>query len=93
MCLGVCPVMVDNPNMSADYSKNRAFDEKYYLDLIEKAIRENGHTERKDANDLLQNKLPEWIDDKQRKIKINKLLPELRRKNRIQNNERDSEPK
>jgi hypothetical protein len=28
--------------MSADYSKNRAFDEKYYLDLIEKAIREHG---------------------------------------------------
>jgi hypothetical protein len=26
VCLGVCPVMVDNPNMSADYSKNWAFD-------------------------------------------------------------------
>jgi ATP-dependent DNA helicase RecG len=49
--------------------------------------------ERKDANDLLQYKLPEWIDDKQRKIKINNLLPELRRKNRIQNNGSDSEPK
>jgi ATP-dependent DNA helicase RecG len=79
--------------MSVDYSKNRAFDENYYLDLIEKTIRENGHMERKDANDLLQNKLPEWIDDKQRKIKINKLLPELRRKNRIQNNGSDSAPK
>ena len=87
-----CPVMVDNP-MSADYSKNRAFDKKSYLDLIEKAIREHGHLERKDANDLLQNKLPEWIDDKQRKIKINKLLKELRRKNRIQNNGSDSAPK
>jgi hypothetical protein len=42
VCLGVCPVMVDNPNMSADYSKNRAFDKKYYLDLIEKEIREHG---------------------------------------------------
>ena len=58
-----------------------------YLVIIEKAIREHGHMERKDVNDLLLNKLPEWIDDKQRKIKINKLLPELRRKNRIQNNE------
>jgi len=79
--------------LSVDYSKNRAFDEKYYLDLIEKEIREHGHMERKDANDLLQNKLPEWIDDKQRKIKINNLLSELRRKNRIQNNGSDSEPK
>jgi len=49
--------------------------------------------ERKDANDLLQYKLPEWIDDKQRKIKINNLLSELRRKNRSQNNGSDSEPK
>jgi len=33
--------MVDNP-MSADYLKTRAFDKKYYLDLIEKEIREHG---------------------------------------------------
>ena len=64
-----------------------------YLVIIEKAIREHGNIERKDANDLIRNKLPEWIDDKQRKIKINNLLPELRRKNRIQNNGSDSEPK
>ena len=64
-----------------------------YLIIIEKSIREHGNIERKDADDLLQNKLPEWIDDKQRKIKINNLLPELRRKNRIQNNGSDSEPK
>jgi len=79
--------------MSADYLKNRAFDKKYYLDLIEKEIREHGHMERKDDNDLLQNKLPEWIDYKQRKIKIINLLLELRRKNRIQNNGSDSAPK
>jgi ATP-dependent DNA helicase RecG len=63
------------------------------LVIIEKAIREHGTMERKDANDLLQNKIPEWIDDKQRKIKINNLLSELRRKNSIQNNGSDSEPK
>lgn len=89
----MCPVMVDNPNLSVDYSKYRAFDEKYYLDLIEKEIREHGHMERKDDNDLFQNKLPEWIDYKQRKIKIINLLLELRRKNRIQNNGSDSAPK
>ena len=63
------------------------------LVIIEKAIREHGNMERKDANDLLQNKIPEWIDNKQRKIKINNLLSELRRKNSIQNNGSDSEPK
>ena len=63
------------------------------LVIIEKAIKEHGNMKRKDANDLLQNKIPEWIDDKQRKIKINNLLSELRRKNSIQNNGSDSEPK
>jgi ATP-dependent DNA helicase RecG len=63
------------------------------LVIIEKGIREHGNIERKDANDLHRNKLPECIDDKQRKIKINNLLSELRRKNRIQNNGSDSEPK
>lgn len=77
----------------ADYSKNRAFDKGYYLDLIEKAIREHGFLERKDTDDLLWNKLPEWMGDKQKKIKINNLLSELRRENRIQNNGSDSKPK
>ena len=63
------------------------------LVIIEKVIKEHGNMESKDANDLLQNKIPEWIDDKQRKIKINNLLSELRRKNSIQNNGSDSEPK
>lgn len=30
----------------ASYSKNKAFDKRYYLDLIEKAIREHGSVDR-----------------------------------------------
>ena len=33
---------------------------------------------RSDVDQLLWNKLPDWIHDKQRKIKINNLLSELR---------------
>jgi len=77
----------------AIYTKNRAFDKSYYLDLIEKAIREHGFVERNDVDELLWKKLPDWMDDKQRKVKINNLLSELRRKNRIQNNGSDSKPK
>jgi ATP-dependent DNA helicase RecG len=69
----------------AEYSKNRPFDKVYYLDFIEKAIREHGHVERSDVDELLWNKLPEWMTDKQKKIKINNLLSELRRKSRIKN--------
>jgi ATP-dependent DNA helicase RecG len=62
----------------AAYSKNRAFDKSYYLDLIEKAIREHGFVERADVDELLWGKLPEWMDSKQKKNKITNLLSELR---------------
>jgi len=61
----------------AEYSKFRAFDKQYYLDLILKAIREHAHLERKDIDELLWDKLPAWMDDKKKKIKINHLLTEL----------------
>lgn len=69
----------------AAYSKNKAFDKSYYLDLIEKAIREHKSLERNEIDELLWKKLPDWMDDKQKKIKINNLLSELRNKNKIEN--------
>lgn len=69
----------------AAYSKNKAFDKSYYLDLIEKAIKEHKSLERKDIDELLWNKLPEWMNEKQKKNKINNLLSELRRRDKIEN--------
>lgn len=69
----------------ASYSKNKAFDKSYYLDLIEKAIKEHKSLERKDIDDLLWNKLPDWMEEQQKKNKINNLLSELRRSNKIEN--------
>jgi ATP-dependent DNA helicase RecG len=77
----------------AGYSKNKAFDKVYYLDLIEKAIAEHGHLNRKDVDELLWKKLPDWMDDKQKKIKVNNLLSELRLKIRIENIGSDASPK
>lgn len=77
----------------AVYTKYRAFDKSYYLDLIEKAIREHDHVERTDVDELLWKKLPDWMDDKQKKIKINNLLAELRKKNKIRNDGSDAKPK
>ena len=36
-------------------------------------------------DDLLWNKLPEWMTDKQKKVKVNNLLSELRRIQKIEN--------
>lgn len=77
----------------AAYSKNRAFDKKHYLDLIELAIRECKSVNRSDIDDLLWKKLPDWMNDNQRKIKINNLLSELRSKGRIKNEGNDAKPK
>ncbi len=77
----------------AAYSKNKAFDKSYYLDLIEKAIREHKSLERNEIDELLWNKLPEWMEEKQKKNKIGNLLSELRIKERIENTGSFSKPK
>ena len=77
----------------AAYSKNKAFDKSYYLDLIEKAIREHKSLERNEIDELLWNKLPDWMDEKQRKNKIGNLLSELRIKEKIENTGSYSKPK
>jgi ATP-dependent DNA helicase RecG len=77
----------------ANYTKNKGFEKSYYLDLIIKSITEHGFLERSDVDELLWNKLPEWMDDKQRKIKITNLLAELRRNQKIRNDGNDTRPK
>ena len=77
--------VAEKTGQKASYSKNKAFDKSYYLDLVEKAIREHKSMSRKDIDDLLWNKLPEWMNEKQKKVKINNLLSELRRSQKIEN--------
>jgi ATP-dependent DNA helicase RecG len=77
--------IAQNTGQKASYSKNRAFDKQYYLDLICKAVGEHGAMSRKDIDELLWNKLPDWMDDKQRKTKIGNLLGELKRSELIRN--------
>ena len=76
----------------ASYSKNKAFEKQYYLDLICKAAGEHGTLSRKDIDELLWNKLPDWMDDKQRRIKVGNLIGELRRKGTIANSGSDTRP-
>jgi len=69
----------------ATYSKNRAFEKQYYLDLICKALQEHGSMTRKDFDELLWKKLPDWMTDTQRKNKVANLIGELRRDQKIVN--------
>jgi len=76
----------------AAYTKYKAFDKSYYLDLIVKAISEHGSVSRNDVDELLWKKLPYWMVDKQRKTKIANLLSELRIKGTIRNDGNDTRP-
>ena len=69
----------------AGYTKNKAFDNQYYLDLILKALSQHSTMSRKDIDELLWNKLPDWMTEIQKKKKIENLLTELRKFNKIIN--------
>lgn len=69
----------------ADYTKNKAFENAYYMDLVIKFIEQHGSMQRNDADVLLWEKLPNWMTDSQKKYKINNLIAHLSRKGKIKN--------
>lgn len=64
-------------NTKAKYIKNRAFDKEYYKKLIIEFIKEYGSASRKDIDDLLSNKLPDFMDKKQKYYKISNIIKEM----------------
>lgn len=88
----IAQAVAQKTGQKASYSKNRAFDKQYYLDLICKAVGEHGSMSRKDIDELLWNKLPDWMNDKQRKIKVGNLVAELRRQKKVINLGSDTRP-
>jgi ATP-dependent DNA helicase RecG len=78
----------------AKYTRYRAMDKQYYFDLILKGIRQHGFLTRKDIDELLWNKLPDYMTDKQRRTKISNLINELSNKlEKICNEGSDRAPK
>ncbi|MNT66336.1 hypothetical protein D3C72_2043970 [compost metagenome] len=69
----------------AGYTKNKAFDNQYYLDLILKALSQHTTMSRAEIDELLWNKLPDWMTDDQKKKKVENLIMELRKLNKIIN--------
>jgi ATP-dependent DNA helicase RecG len=59
----VAKSLAQQTGQKARYSKNLAFDKQYYLDLICKAVKEHGSMARKDIDELLWNKLPDWMSE------------------------------
>jgi len=69
----------------ADYSKNKGMDKQYYLDFILQSIKQHESLSRKDIDELLWEKLPDILNDNQKKNRITNLIAELRQKSKITN--------
>lgn len=69
----------------AEYTKAKGFDKQKYFELITNCIKQHGHIERGDINELLWDVLPSWMNEKQKYTKITNLLADLRDKKIIKN--------
>ena len=67
----------------SNYIKNLTLNNKYYKEMIIALIEKFGSASRQDIDDLLMSKLPDVLNAKQKKIKINNLLSEMSRKNKV----------
>ena len=68
---------------STTYIKNKGFDDKYYKDLIIEYLKQYRKAKKKDIRELLWDKLPDALSDKQKEYKIGNLLAVLKRNNII----------
>lgn len=66
-----------------EYLRHRAFDDRYYGDLIVDFLRTKGAAQRPDIDRLLMEKLSDLLDAKQKRDKIRNLLQKLRREGRV----------
>lgn len=79
-------------NQKALYTRNKGLDKQFYIELILQHVQNHKEVSREEIDALLLDKLPEYMTDKQRKIKINNLLQEMAG-NTIQNIGSRTKPK
>ena len=65
---------------SANYIKNKGFDDKYYKDLIVEYLKKYERAKKKDIRELLWDKLPNALNDTQKENKIRNLLSSMKKK-------------
>ena len=68
-----------NIGKKADYTKNKGLDDEYYRNLLAKFIKQHKKVNRKEVDDLLLEKLPDALTEKQKKTKIGHILAALKK--------------
>jgi ATP-dependent DNA helicase RecG len=71
----------------AQYTKNKAMDDKYYEDLIISFLQQFGTAKKSDILDLLSSKLSDVLDDTQKDNKVRSLLRALQKKEVVERTE------
>lgn len=69
---------------STKYIRDKGFDDEYYQDLILKYIEKFSSASRKSIEDLLKDKLPDILNDKQKSDKVKNLIQKLKSKGKIE---------
>jgi len=64
-------------NQKTSYTRNKGLNKQFYKDYILQHIQNYGSATRKEIDVLLNEKLPDYMTEKQRKIKINNTLREM----------------
>lgn len=72
-----------NTNSEVEYSLNKGLDDKYYKDLLQKAIKDHKRLSRRQIEMLLVSKFPDSLSENQKKVKVSTLLEALRRQGKI----------
>ncbi|NLW75911.1 MAG: transcriptional regulator, partial [Methanomicrobiales archaeon] len=78
---------------TAKHTRDKGFDDGYYLDFIHLFVRDHGPVSRKEIDELLLDKLPEILTDEQKRSKIHNFLSTLSRQKRIRNTGTRKDPK
>ena len=68
-----------NIGLKSSYIKNKGFDDSYLKKLIIEYLSRFGNATRKDIDQLLYEKLPDFLNDKQKYNRITNLLASLRK--------------
>ena len=68
----------------AEYIRHRAFDDRYFCDLITEYLRKFHEGRRSDFERLLDGKLSDLLNERQRSKKIHNLLQRLRKQGVIE---------
>ncbi len=69
--------LAESTNQKATYTKNKGLDKEIYKDFIIQHINNHGYATREEINILLLDKLPAYMNEKQRKIKVNNMIQEM----------------